>query len=159
MQVHHVRRISREGQSRLLKLFPRAGQEGQHLWSDKGQKSVVFRAHFCDLAISKIIFRTFFNTVLHHSSSRVEGQRLKISVFVAWDVLEKLPKSYFCLSSDLPKPSVHLGEDPGNKKEMGNNNSLLNLGCWLLPPVNSLDIRDQRHCFQQEAFAHTSVWH
>lgn len=115
----------------LLKMFPRAWQEGQNLWSDKGQESVGFRAHFCDLLISKIIFRSCYNSMLQHSSSRVafEGQRLKISVSVAWDILEKLEMSYFCLSSDLPKPSVHLGEDPGNEKEMGNNNSLLNLGC------------------------------
>lgn len=71
----------------LLKLLPRAGQEGQNLWLGKGQKSIGFRAHFCDLLISKIIFRSFYNTVLHHSSLRVEGQRLKISVSVAWDIL------------------------------------------------------------------------
>lgn len=113
----------------LLKVCPKAGQEGLHLWSDKGQKSIGFRAHFCDLLISKIIFRSFYNSVLHHSSLRVKGERLQISVYVAWDILWKLPMSYFCLSSDLPKPLVYLGEDPGNKKEMGNNNSLINLGC------------------------------
>lgn len=67
------------------KLLPRAGQEEQHLWSDKSQESVGFRVHLYDLLISKFIFRSCYKSVLQHSSSGAvfEGQILKISVSVA----------------------------------------------------------------------------